>query len=150
MANIAPAVNARGPLFVHPQGIVKRTTFHVMRMYAQLLHRDIVATVVNSSELTHAGKTVATVDVIVSADETGKTLVIMNRHPSLDATCQLSIEGANLDGVLEAEVLSGSSPDDFNSIEHPHAVTPYKTRIRAENGAISVPPHSISFISLSA
>ncbi len=148
MANIAPAVNARGPLFVHPKGTVRRTTFHVMRMYAQLLRRDIVATVVNSSELTHAGKKVATVDAIVSADETGNTLVIVNRHPSLDATCQLSIEGANLDGVLEAEVLAGSSPDDFNSIENPFAVAPLKTSIRVEGGAISVPPHSISFISL--
>jgi hypothetical protein len=26
MANIAPLVNTRGPLFVHPKGIVKRTT----------------------------------------------------------------------------------------------------------------------------
>ena len=30
MANVAPSVNTRGPLFVHPQGIVRRTTFHAM------------------------------------------------------------------------------------------------------------------------
>lgn len=33
MANIAPIVNERGPIFVHPEGIVKRTTFHLMKMY---------------------------------------------------------------------------------------------------------------------
>jgi len=35
MANIAPIVNTRGPLFVHPRGIVKRTHFHTMAMYGE-------------------------------------------------------------------------------------------------------------------
>ena len=34
MANIAPLVNTRGPLYVHPRGIVKRTTFHTLALYA--------------------------------------------------------------------------------------------------------------------
>lgn len=37
MANLAPTVNVRGPLYVHADGLVKRTTFHVMSMYANLL-----------------------------------------------------------------------------------------------------------------
>jgi alpha-L-arabinofuranosidase len=37
MANIAPIVNTRGPLFVHPKGLVKRTTFHVLSLYANEL-----------------------------------------------------------------------------------------------------------------
>jgi alpha-N-arabinofuranosidase len=37
MANLSPTVNARGPLYVHPEGLVRRTTFHVLAMYANLL-----------------------------------------------------------------------------------------------------------------
>ena len=37
MANIAPLVNTRGPLYVHPKGIVKCTHFHAMAMYANEL-----------------------------------------------------------------------------------------------------------------
>jgi hypothetical protein len=32
MADVAPLVNTRGPLFVHPKGIVTRTHSHVMSM----------------------------------------------------------------------------------------------------------------------
>lgn len=148
MANIAPAVNTRGPLFVHPTGIVKRTTFHVLRMYAELLRRDILATRVTSSDLVHGGKSVAAVDAVVSSDDTGTTIFIVNRHPELEATCHLLIEGGSLDGEVEAEVLSGSSTDDFNSIEHPDAVVPYTTQLKVSRGEVSVPPHSISVIKL--
>jgi alpha-N-arabinofuranosidase len=37
MANMAPVINTRGPLFVHPGGIVRRTTFHVLDIYAHLI-----------------------------------------------------------------------------------------------------------------
>ncbi len=41
MACMAPVVNARGPLFVHPKGLVRRTTFHVLKMYSDLLERNV-------------------------------------------------------------------------------------------------------------
>jgi len=48
MACMAPVVNARGPLFVHPKGIVRRTTFHVLQMYANLLEPNVLAAKVSS------------------------------------------------------------------------------------------------------
>jgi hypothetical protein len=41
MANVAPLVNTRGPLYVHPGGIVKRTSFHMLAMYANLLEARV-------------------------------------------------------------------------------------------------------------
>ena len=41
MANMAPVVNTRGPLYVHPGGLVKRTTYHVLQMYANLLAEHV-------------------------------------------------------------------------------------------------------------
>ncbi len=51
MAGLAPVVNARGPLFVHPKGIVKRTTFHVLGMYSNLLQPNVVAGQIVSEDL---------------------------------------------------------------------------------------------------
>ncbi len=41
MANIACLVNQTGPLYVHPEGIVRRTHFHTMAMYATLLQANV-------------------------------------------------------------------------------------------------------------
>ena len=48
MANIAPIVNTRGPLYVHPLGLVKRTTFHVLAMYGNLLGERVASAEVTS------------------------------------------------------------------------------------------------------
>ena len=37
MANWPRLMNTRGPLFVHPAEMIRRTTFHVLEMYANLL-----------------------------------------------------------------------------------------------------------------
>jgi alpha-N-arabinofuranosidase len=148
MANIAPTVNTRGPLFAHPEGVVKRTTFHVLRMYAELLRSQFVATSVKSSDLVHGERKVAAVDAVVSADDGGTTVFLVNRHPEFEADCQLSIEGVAINGSVEAEILSGASTDDFNSIEKPDAVVPYRTQLKVHRGSAAVPPHSICVISL--
>jgi alpha-L-arabinofuranosidase len=54
LANLAPCINARGPLFVHPEGIVRRSTFHVMAMYANLLGERVLDTHVAAGELASA------------------------------------------------------------------------------------------------
>jgi alpha-N-arabinofuranosidase len=56
MANIAPLVNTTGPLFVHPKGIVKRTHFHTMWMYANLLEDSVAGASVTANRLTHGAK----------------------------------------------------------------------------------------------
>jgi uncharacterized protein (DUF433 family) len=65
MSNIAPLVNTRGPLFVHSKGIVKRTTFHTMAMYANLLNSRVAAAEVKSEALEHNGQSIPAVDAIV-------------------------------------------------------------------------------------
>jgi alpha-N-arabinofuranosidase len=48
MANMAPVVNTRGPLFVYPEGIVKRTTYYVMQLYATKLQPNILPVYIKS------------------------------------------------------------------------------------------------------
>ncbi len=143
MANVAPTVNARGPLFVHPEGIVKRTSFHTMKMYVQNTRKRVVASAVKSSRLEHGKESVAAVDALVSTDETGTTIAIVNRHPTQEAHCEVKIDGVPLMGAFSALVLDGASPDAFNDIKNPDAVTPRQTNVTSTNGEFLVPPHAI-------
>lgn len=143
MANIAPTVNARGPLFVHPDGLVRRTTFHAMRMYVDHIRERILATATRGPELTHAGASVSSVEALVSADAGGYTLTIVNRDPSRNAECSVVIDRQELTGAYHGELLTAPSPDSYNSIEQPEVVAPHTLTLRDHNGKYSVPPHSI-------
>ena len=46
-------------------------------------------------------------------------------------------------------MLTGDSPDAFNDIEHPHRVAPEKVEMVFEEGAVSLPPHSLCIVELS-
>ncbi|WP_051815675.1 alpha-N-arabinofuranosidase, partial [Glycomyces tenuis] len=146
MANIAPNVNTRGPLFVHPDGIVKRTTFHVMSMYANLLGSKVLDTHANAPELGGAG--VPVIDSLATIDESNSrlTLVLVNREPESSTTCEVRIAGHDLDGVFDATVLDGPDKDAYNDIDRPDAVVPRKGKAQFKNGLVELPPHSVSIV----
>jgi len=147
MANIAPLVNTRGPLFVHSKGIVKRTHFHTMAMYANLLQDRVANTKVAAGKLIHGNACVAVVDAIATVDESGKqwAIALVNRHPSQEVACTLKI-GEPLEGTYKATVLTGESPDAYNDIEHPHRVAPRTMELTFKKGTANLPPHSLVII----
>jgi len=151
MANVACLVNQTGPLHVHPEGIVKRTHFHTMAMYAGLLQENVAPAEIESDRLAHGDSSVAMVDAIATVDDSGATwtVAMINRHPSKAVRCTVSIGGAPIDGTFRTTVLTGDSPDAFNDIEHPNRVTPQKTELVFDEGAVSLPPHSLSVVELS-
>jgi len=70
MANIAPLVNTRGPLHVHPAGIVRRTHFHAFAMYANLLGDRVVEADINAEPLTDGGgNSIPVIDAIATVDD---------------------------------------------------------------------------------
>jgi len=150
MANIAPLVNTRGPLHVHPQGIVKRTHFHAMAMYANLLGSQVVEAVVDAAPLVHGDRFIPVVDAVVTADDAGKTwsVALVNRHPSQDVPCTITIKGMSLEGRYQATILSGDSTDSYNDIEHPDRVVPDKTQLTFRQGTGRLPPHSLAIITV--
>ena len=150
MANIAPLVNTRGPLHVHPRGIVRRTHFHTMAMYANLLGSRVVEAEVEAAPLVHADRFIPVVDGIVTTDDTGATwsLALVNRHPSRDVACTITIQDVPLDGTYRATVLSGDSPNSYNDIEHPNRVVPERTHLRFTEGLGQLPPHSLAIIAV--
>ncbi|MEC9093194.1 MAG: alpha-L-arabinofuranosidase C-terminal domain-containing protein [Planctomycetota bacterium] len=148
MANIACLVNQTGPLHVHPKGIVKRTHFHTMAMYANLLQANVVQTHVNSDRFTQGKSSFALVDAIATVDESGNkwAVAMMNRHPSKKVNCTLKMAESLVDGSYRATVLTGQSPDAYNAIGHPNRVTPKKMMLTFKNGITSLPPHSLVIV----
>ncbi len=151
MANIACLVNQTGPLYAHPNGIVKRTHFHAMAMYAKLLQAHVVKTHVDADRLAHDGSSVAMVDAIATVDESGKewAVAMMNRHPSEEVVCTLKMAGRLLDGTYRASVLTGDSPDSYNDVEHPDRVAPKEAELTFREGTVSLPPHSLVIVDVS-
>lgn len=149
MANIAPLVNTRGPLYVHPEGIVKRTHFHALAMYANELGSQVVATrVEDAGMLFHDTRAVAVVDALATTDCQRATyfIALVNRHPSESAACTVKLGDAPLDGVFSATVLAGDSPEAYNDIEHPDRVKPELRQAVFVEGTTDLPPHSISIV----
>ena len=150
MANIACLVNQTGPLYVHPEGVVRRSHFHAMAMYANLLQPNVAETNVESSRLTHDGSSVAVVDAIATVDDSGSrwSLALINRHPTESVRCTLRLGDYPVDGPRKACVLTADSAEAYNDIDHPDRVAPIETELFFEQGEVDLPPHSLSFIEL--
>jgi len=145
MANIAPIVNTRGPLYVHPEGIVKRTHFHTMALYANELEPRVGELSLTADKLVHGDRSVPVADAIATVDESGKrwALALVNRHPEKPLACTVNFGDRPLDGTFDALVLAGDSPEAFNDVDHPNRVAPKKTRLSVEQGVVELPPHAL-------
>ena len=121
MANIAPLVNTRGPLYVHPQGIVRRTHCHTLAMYANELEKRVGKLEIEADLLAHNGKSVPVVDAIATVNDSGKhwAIALVNRHPERAVACTVRMKDRLLEGQYSALVLAGDSPDSYNDIENP-------------------------------
>jgi alpha-L-arabinofuranosidase len=148
MANLAPIVNTRGPLFVHPDGIVRRTHFHTMAIYANELEAEVVQTSLEADTLVHGTDSVPAADAVATVDRSGRrwALALVNRHPSEPLTCTVNINDRPLNGTFAAVVLAGDSPEAFNSIENPERVTPVRKEITLARGVVELPPHSLTVL----
>lgn len=146
MANIAPSVNARGPLFVHPDGVVRRTTFHVLSLYATVLGPLVLDVAATSREL--EGTEVPVLDVLATVNEVQDEvqLVLVNRDPARDLACQVTLGGQVLEGSHPATVLAGDSPDAFNDVHHPATVAPQTATLRFDQGRTTLGPHSLTVV----
>ena len=148
MANIAPLVNVSGPLFVHPKGIVKRTHFHTMAMYANQLEARVGKLEITADPLYQGTRSVPAADAIATTDQAGRmwSIALVNRHPDQALACTVRMKDTPLEGNFEGLVLAGDSPDSYNDIGHPDRVVPVKTKLTFTKGAVSLPPHSLTIV----
>ena len=148
MSNIAPIINTRGPLYVHPGGIVKRTHFHTMALYANELEARVGQMELLAANLSHGKRTVPVADAVATVDESGHTwsIALVNRDPDQPLTCRILFGDRPLDGSFDALVLTADSADAFNDIEHPDRVVPKPVTLEARQGLVSLPPHSLTLV----
>ena len=151
MANMAPVINTRGPLFVHPKGIVRRTTFHVLAMYSQHLQSNVVNTHVVSQPYAHLDKAVPALDCLATCDDAMRewTIAVVNRDPAQAVPCQLNLADRPVQGEARMICLAGSGVDDYNDIDAPSRVVPQESRLQLQNGMYQAPAHSVSLIRVS-
>jgi alpha-L-arabinofuranosidase len=148
MANMAPVVNTRGPLFVHPGGVVRRTSFHVMAMYASLLADHIADTFTTGSTFTFEDQAISSLDALATCDSSMKKwrLALVNREPQSPLECRVVLAGQPLSGSFPATILCGDSPDAYNDINQPERVRPQKELLTFTDGAALLPPHSLTIL----
>jgi len=147
MANIAPIVNTRGPLYVHPNGIVRRTHFHTLTMYANELEGRVAPLSLKAGSAGDQRK-VDLLDAVATVDKSGRTwaIVLVNRHPSQHVACSINMKDLELDDTYKATVLAGDSTEAYNDIENPDRVVPEQTLLRIREGFVQLPPHSLTII----
>ncbi len=152
MACFSPIINTRGAIFVHPEGILKRTTFYTLYMYANLLQDHIVPIESSTEKLTSGNRSTAVLDVVLTSDQQGKRFVyaIVNKDPKRSIELKLDFEkmGKKAPAALKGEVLTGKTPDDYNDIGAEQRVVPQKKEFKVKDGAITLPPHSLTFIAV--
>jgi alpha-N-arabinofuranosidase len=148
MANMAPVVNTRGPLYVHPGGLVKRTTYHVLWMYANLLADRVADAWVSSEALTRASDSVPALDAVVTCNAAMQewTLALVNRHPEQGLSCRVIVDGRPLEGRFPGTVMAGDSTDAYNDVAQPERVVPIRQEFTCVQGALRLPAHSVSVV----
>lgn len=149
MANLAPLVNGRGPLYVDASGIVKRTTYYLMQMYAELLGAEYVESTASSVTLDCGnGVVIPAVDAVVTRKGDSLVIALVNRDPHRSLDCAIRVDGTLVTGTAQRTTLSGDSPDAYNSPEDKDRVTPARAQEDIAHGLVTLPPHSISVLEI--
>ena len=84
----------------------------------------------------------------VTVDKKGENWAIslVNRHPSENLECKVTMGDKLLNGTYKAKILTGESTDTYNDIEHPNRVAPKEVELKFKNGIIHLPPHSLTIV----
>ncbi len=150
MACFSPIVNARGALYVYPEGIVKRTTFYVFKLYSDLLEKDYIPVEFTSEILSDGRRSTQKLDLVLTCNDAKDkfTLVVVNKDPENEAEIALNLDEliGKTPNELKATVLCGRSPDDYNDVGQENNVVPEERIFEVKDGKISVPAHSLSFL----
>ena len=148
IGGFSPVVNTRGALFVHPKGIVRRTTFHVLSMYANRLEKNYLpAEEMKCEELRSGNSKTPVLDILLTCDDAKKRFVLAAVNKSPDKAVDLALPFA-AGKHATMTTLSGKSPDDYNDIGSENNVVPIETSENLTGGKITLPPHSVSMIEI--
>ena len=156
MAAFAPVVNTRGCIYTYPEGIVKRSTYHVFDLYVNHLG-DVVLNGWTENEpwkiyRKHGREECRTsvLDVVVTAfsDKEGYAVAAVNKDPDEAAEIRIDLEAA---GTVRIYTVNGPDKDSYNDIGRE------EVQIRVRNAGeyrwgmkLQLEPHSVNVIEICA
>lgn len=151
MACFSPAVNTRGAIYVHKDGIVLRPQYFVFELYTSLLKETVLNVwrenvPVLTGEDGGKAKTVDAVDAVVTCDETGYAVAAVNKSPDSAHELTLSLTDRPCTR-MRIHTLTGPSPDSYNDIDRTEVGVAVSEWIDF-TGSVTLPPHSVSVIEL--
>jgi alpha-N-arabinofuranosidase len=158
MTNYVFIVNAHGPLFVYPDGLLKTSLFDVYRLYATRQQSVSVAAKVDGGILTAAVRSapptgndrisasLLDVSATVSPDRKKLSLAMVNRHR--DKACQVTAQvkgrrfapGAVLHTVFHPDLRA------VNSRNNPGVIRATERNIPHPEATIELPRHSVNIL----
>jgi alpha-L-arabinofuranosidase len=164
MTNMSPLVNARGPIYAYPGGVVLRPTYHVAELYASRLAREVLDAHLRVRSFEAGppegpGPAVAVPHgdavVTVDRDRGGLAVSLSNLHPDEPLDCEIWVPGRELTGGGELVTLTGASADSYNDVSHPGDVSPVTAALPAsgepaggDRFRVRLSPHSLTILRL--
>lgn len=147
IACFSPIVNTRGAIFVHKNGIVKRSTFYTFYMYTNLLEDYVVPVEGKYQELVNDQKKTGVLDVILTSNAEGSKFVyaVTNKDPKNAVSVKLDFAGKAQPKKVSATLLSGTGIDAYNDIDR-EDVKPVETELKVKNGMVEIPAHTLAMI----
>ena len=117
-------------------------------MYVNELEEYITQSKIKASKLSNGKDSVSVIDAIATVDKKGEkwAISLVNRHPSENLECKITLGNIQLNGTYNARILTGESTDSFNDINNPNRVTPKKVDLNFKNGIVTLPPHSLTIV----
>jgi len=155
MANFAPAVNTRGAIYTHKDGIVKRSTYYVFEIFTHYMKEIVVDTFIDHNQTfmvrneTDAVE-VTTIDSIATISEDGQELSVslVNKHPMDEITLTIRMSGYSPNERATLYQIASNSVDSYNDSEHPDEIRIEPIDIAIQDGMIQVtlPAHSVNVL----
>lgn len=151
MAAYAPAVNTRGLIYTHKEGIVLRGTYHVFDLFVNLMGDRVVdlwamdECGMNVTAKDGREVKVDAIDAVATVRSDGRVAVsLVNKHAEAALEIELACPDAGGAG-LELHSITADSVSAYNCVKTPDRVKITVTRPEQACGAIclSLPPHSV-------
>lgn len=150
IANLAQLVNVLAPIYTTASGLLLRTIYFPLELYANRSGEVAVAVRVESPtfETRQFGPhTYLDASATYHEPQRRLTLAVVNRHRDADLVANLQLDGVHARGT-RAYLITGASPDSQNTFENPNAVTTRQLNFEVRGGhwEYRFPKHSISWL----
>lgn len=144
MANFSPAVNTRGCIFTHENGIVLRSTYFVFELYANYLGDTVLGSWETDSIIDT--KNIPQINTVVTHFSEAETyaVAVVNKSRDKEYEITLSLETT---GNIEMHYICGNTADSYNDIDHNEIEIIHKNLGCYEKGIkVKLEPHSVGVI----